>query len=133
METLKDIFVPYEIAQKLKEIGFDKDCIFYYSQKEKIHCLTPNRTEQNRVIDIEEIDNHNANESEDPFCSAPTYEQVFKWFREKGYHIIIDKVNERFAFFIRQKNRIDAETNAYTYEEAREQSILKTIEIYKNM
>ncbi|WP_212898454.1 hypothetical protein [Capnocytophaga cynodegmi] len=27
METLKDIFVSYEIAQKLKEIGFDEKCI----------------------------------------------------------------------------------------------------------
>lgn len=113
METLKDIFVSYEIVQKLKEIGFDEPCLFYYSWENKMYCLIPNRTDQMRVIDITEIDNHNANESEDSFCSAPTYEQVFKWFRKMG------------------KYRTITENFFETYEQCRESLINMTIKTIK--
>lgn len=113
MQTLKDIFVPYEIAQKLKEIGFDEPCLAYYDDK-LIEITYPIFSFNNKYEPI-----------------APTYEQVFKWFREKGYHIIIDKVSDRYGYFIRQKERIDGETKTDIYEQAREQAILKTIEIYE--
>ncbi|GIZ15524.1 hypothetical protein [Capnocytophaga catalasegens] len=135
MNTLKDIFVSYEIAEKLKEIGFDQECLFYYSYPEKIHCLTHNKTEQTSVLDIEEIWAHNTNESEEPFCSAPTYEQVFKWFREKRLFSIVYMTENKNGYEIEieyENKHICINLFNETYKQAREQLILKLIEIYKN-
>lgn len=118
MQTLKDIFVSKEIAQKLKGIGFEEKCIAKYQFIETNSIQMFYRLE---LLTFPRKSN----------LPAPTYEQVYSWFREKGYHIIIDKVSDRYGYFIRQEERIDGEIKTDIYEQAREQAILKTIEIYK--
>lgn len=63
---MKDQFVPYEIAERLKEVGFDEPCMaFYYSEKsdpfnEKFElCHFPKQTPG--------------------YCAAPTWQQVEEW------------------------------------------------------
>lgn len=116
-----DIFVSKEIAQKLREIGFDEPYIAFYYYKRLI--LT-----RKKATDIAESND---------IIKAPTWEQVFKWFRERnslGYIKYYSDV-EMYACFIYLKNK------AYwpeiigfyeTYEESRNVLILKLIELYQN-
>ena len=68
-------FVSYEIALKLKNLGFDEPCITYYYE------LTSNiRT--HLAIDIRNAWTYSGNKKLG-FTLAPLYQQVFKWFRNK--------------------------------------------------
>jgi hypothetical protein len=89
MENLKDLFVPYEIAKKLKEIGFDLGCLARYIYDDRnfewylvqIQQSKPASTAFNFDKNIERYD----------YVAAPTYEQVKLWFMEK--HLIFITVN----------------------------------------
>ena len=128
MENLDDIFVPYEIALKLKEIGFDADCIGAYDCYCMLHIINSN---DRFSLDKNEI-----------FAYAPTWEQVKKWFREKGLdcHInnkYIDNQKTNYYVIDRYKSENGSvlgyiRDDFNTYEEAQEEMILELIEIYKN-
>lgn len=68
-------FVPYEQALEFKELGFDEDCFGYYELQGKELVF---RKIKNSII-------YNWRDSFIKFsqCSAPTYQQAFRWFREK--------------------------------------------------
>jgi len=88
---LKHLFIPYELALKLKEKGFDEPCLSVYDemgfvQSEKI------------------MDELNLKKTH-----APTYDQTFDWFREKYKYLYgiadieigsLGKVGYRFRFQI---------------------------------
>ncbi|GIJ96584.1 hypothetical protein CAPN001_11530 [Capnocytophaga stomatis] len=119
MEALKDIFVPYEITLKLKEIGFDEPCVAGYCLCQGVHPMI-----DQMILNVE---GNNGNYD----ISAPTYEQVKKWFREKGYFSTI-KISP-YAFYygsVGMHKTIDLEQED-TYQQAQEQLIYKLIEIYK--
>lgn len=121
IKMLKDIFVTYEIAQKFKEIGFDEPCIAGYYLCQGVHPML------NQMI--LNVGGNNGNYD----ISAPTYEQVKKWFREKGYKFSIISSVDIYSIIIEIGNDGTSFGNNYnTYEEAREQLILKLIEIYKD-
>lgn len=68
-------FVPFEIAKKLKEKGFDCSCIGHYvnSQLYIAHYLNAFHSDKDESLD------------------APTISQVLKWLREeKKIHIIVE-------------------------------------------
>ena len=71
---------------------------------------------------------------------VPTWEQVFEWFREKGYHGVIavgdesGEVNE-YSYCINYLNELssDFEQDSHlTYEEAREDLVKALIQTYKS-
>ena len=67
---MKKEFVPYELAVKLKELGFNEPCLAYYEVDEGYNigytfCYSDRESQP-------EIG-----------YSAPLYQQVFRWFREK--------------------------------------------------
>lgn len=63
---MKELFVPYQIAIDMKSIGFDEPCFsVYYNGEYHEHGI------QNQFL-------HEKND-----CSAPLYQQAFKFFREK--------------------------------------------------
>lgn len=132
---MKEIFVPYKIAKKLKEIRFDEPCIFHY-YKDNINIDLEDYIER-QFIYFEEIDIRNYN-NYDVQVSAPTWEQVFTWFREKGLHFSMIRSAENLKYFFRLENKngellVDTHDQKWaSYEECREQLILKMIEIYKN-
>jgi hypothetical protein len=68
---MKDLFVSYEQALQLKELGFDEPCLKYWNGIGEY---------------FDQNDWFNWNQSE-KFISIPLKQQVFKWFREK-YNII---------------------------------------------
>lgn len=69
-------FIPYEQALDLKELGFDEPCLFAYYGKSDIS----NFKESDYVLCG---DRHNTSFQKDGRVSAPLYQQVFRWFREK--------------------------------------------------
>lgn len=131
--------VPLEIAKELKEIGFNKKTMFYFfsadttfkfSISEEIHL--------DYILPIEdvELDNYNRKGF---YASIPIWEQVFEWFREKGYHGIIavryedgdDEYSYRIEFLDELITDFNQD-NPLTYEEAREALVKALIQTYKS-
>lgn len=75
--------VPFYIAEELKNIGFDMPTMFCYEidKKGKVKYRQLFKWYQEEIVGWKEINN---NLRENTY-SAPTYEQVFEWFKEKGY------------------------------------------------
>lgn len=139
--------VPLYIAKELKEIGFNEPTLFHYY-------------ENDFDVTIETNDYYNEGEAqgylsfyisalkEEDFnlykiqISIPTWEQVFEWFRSKGYHstlhtysVMMNNVEEfRFYYEINSCQEYVAAPEEYykTYEQAQEALVYKLIEIYKS-
>ncbi len=77
MENLNDLFVPSEIATKLKEVGFNEPCLGYFTDS--------------KFFFFADVKNCNTNTEFGFYPTAPTYEQVKIWFMEK--HLIFITVN----------------------------------------
>lgn len=80
---MKHLFVPYEIALKLKEKGFDEPCFGYFIENspnyvyhDTIHSnVWNNFTGATQPESIDKL-------------KAPLYQQVIDWFREKQIWIV---------------------------------------------
>ena len=79
-------FVPYELAVKLKELGFDEQCLGYYSDTELVY------------------NSHTNNEMQRFRYAAATFSQAFRWFRDthKMFHEIqIDRTTQpKFCYAV---------------------------------
>ena len=64
-------FVPYELAVKLKQLGFDEQCISHYTAYGKFS------------NDYSAPRKYNSEFELGSYISAPTLSQAFRWFREK--------------------------------------------------
>jgi hypothetical protein len=74
---MKHLFVPYELAVKLKEKGFDEECLAFYMGK-KLQICTYTFSDRNI----------NSSFSTDvKLCSGPLYQQVIDWFDDKSIDI----------------------------------------------
>lgn len=75
--------VSVEIAKQLKEIGFDKPCIFSYSEGIGVTaCLRSGAGDEPYFSDFVV----GGNSPGSPYVDLPAWGQVFEWFREKGLH-----------------------------------------------
>ena len=120
--------VPLEIAKELKEIGFDIPCAFVLTNKDKIGFTT---NESNQYHLFEELD-LNSN-SESSLVCIPTYEQVFEWFREKGFRIFLENHEDstKFMFYNMEINDGKHFKGEFSnYEEAREALVNRLIKEY---
>ena len=131
-------FVTYEIALALKELGYNEQDFGYYrfSLKEEYEPFK----DVELVFFRERYDNHNFRleihkqiQAGGGICTAPLWQQVIDWFREKyNIDIIISSNLIGYGFIIYHryppKNTTDKRVFQY-YEEAREQAILKAIEL----
>jgi len=63
-------FVPYELAVKLKELGFDNLCVFLYYNNGNNYVIAEPLIKNSDLSGYEEI-------------TAPTFSQAFRFFREK--------------------------------------------------
>lgn len=125
-DYMKKQFVTYEIALKLKELGFDEPCICYYD-RHNYQILFTNLYGGNPLELSMMQNNYHVD------CYAPLWQQAIDWFREKyDNHICIQKcvcdgIDISYTF-------TGTPWNSYkTYEEAREQAILKAIELCQKM
>ena len=137
---MEEQFITYEIALKLKELGFDKECLYSFEYGNSgLECKLNPQLKTNSTCDIGEI-------------VAPLWQQVIDWFLSQ-YNIWISvdtslikfyKNDElqpsKFQFVIEDLNNRDAdymfhsadeELFYFDYYDAREQAILKAIELCK--
>lgn len=145
--------VPLDIAIKLKEIGFNEYCPFFVYPKNDDNEYDDEVFISGTVtVEEEWLDEDNYGEviidlsvtecgkfNKFNFQTIPTWEQVFEWFREKGYHGVIavgdesGEVNE-YSYCINYLNELqsDFEQDSHlTYEEAREALVKALIRTYK--
>ena len=117
-------FVPYEESLELKELGLDEPCVASYRKYVDEATLDIGFSKNELISKFK-----NLNE----FCSAPTYSQAFRWFREKyGYLSFIDMDNYSYYRFNIYKGSSISEAPFETYEEAEFACLKKLIEIVKN-
>jgi len=124
-------FVKYEQALALKELGFDEPCLssWTYKTKERIPTL------YGCGALLFDTDGLITNQTEDIICSAPLYQQAFRWFREeyKLYYTIEGSIKEGFQYFVyTYEYEIKSEQLFNTHEEAELECLKKLIEIVKN-
>ena len=83
-------FIPYEQALALKELGFDEPCFGKY-----LTSLQSDWKEFELILEMgmnEEFEDNRNIYLLEGACSAPTFSQAFRWFREKY------KINPQIAF-----------------------------------
>ncbi len=111
-------FVPYELAFKLKKLGFNEPCFGYFLSDGMFIDAKITRQTGNAI-------------------SAPLYQQAFKWFREnhgldyeipyagnKGeYHAFVEK-------YVYGNNRNNP--SVFSYDDAQQECLIKLIEIVEN-
>ena len=132
---MKNEFVKYEQALALKELGFDKPCLAFYSPKEELHPVFQEPSKGpyfNNGSFVETL-------------RAPLYQQAFRWFREvHGLYpevhlptIVLVYGNE--IVFNAHINHLPKDESIgcflgkyNTYEEAESACLDKLIEICKN-
>ena len=127
-------FIPYEQALELKALGFDESCIASYRLNRENQWVF-NIIEQNGLNWIA-IKNSSLVVS----CTAPLYQQAFKWFKEKNFicHITNDLSNnlqDEVYVYVMTKGygSLIVRSEEYsTYEEAELACLKKLIEIVKN-
>ena len=126
--SMEKEFIPYELALALKKLGFDEPCWGYYNV--------------NEGYSIGYAFCYSDRESQPEIgCSAPLYQQAFRWFREK-YNIIpnihsiyTDETHTKIMFwfwFGNYEDDSDEEVFYGTYEETELECLKKLIEIVKN-
>jgi hypothetical protein len=114
-------FVPYELAVKLKALGFDKKCIATIDQTNYIHIKGTRRPIRGAMV-YNTID-------------CPTFSQAFRWFREEyGYWSYVKEATKGTCRFYIEKfdEKFFNSDIIDTYEEAELACLEKLIEIVKN-
>ena len=114
---MKNLFVPYEQALQLKELGFNEPYCFGYYDGEQDNKLIP-------ALPLTMINTLNGD------IDAPLYSQAFRWFREK-YNLIMHIQRHSNKKYLACMG-IQVEILCDTYEEAELACLKKLIEIAKN-
>lgn len=116
-------FIPYELALKLKELGFNEECLAVWD----------NQTKELFMNDTREL---NVNQIPSIFTLAPLWQQAFEFFRinhnlsgeiyclRNGWHFDVRNT-------IENKDESSSDQEYRTYEEARIKCLNKLIEIEK--
>ena len=140
--------VPLDIAQELKEIGFDEPCTFAIDYTQLIEpFLVQVCNKGYNVVFCGEMKNLTYKTLDknllDKIAIIPTWTDIFAWFRERGYesyiklesHSHFDEGNY-YYFEITKPNlyqiyQLDCQGNFDSYEEAREALVKALIQTYK--
>jgi hypothetical protein len=107
-------FVPYELALKMKQLGFDERCIMHWWKGK--------------------LSYYQMGDFSPTHTSAPTFSQAFRWFREKyQLHSTITSISqESWQWHITKPGESLGklyDEDFYTYEEAEVACLEKLIEI----
>jgi hypothetical protein len=135
-------FIPYEQALALKELGFDEPCMCFYNNRKELkvyHNIHPHQYVDKDWDTLEHQLLGNSKITLTNTYSAPTYSQIFRWFREKYglYHSIAldnsleDDVNCDYQIINHNQSISELETDFKSYEEAELECLKKLIQIVK--
>ena len=123
-------FVPYELAVKLKELGFDEKCFCNWEES-----WSPEPEDEIRMVLTTD-----QTWLRDGWIRAPTFSQAFRWFREKyGYDVTIKKCTpseykfEIEQLFVEGNNYYFIDFSFDTYEEAELACLDKLIELVEGI
>ena len=125
---MKKEFVPYELALRMKALGFDEPCFGYFTSPKELIIQQPK--DKNGVY----------------VYFAPTYSQAFRWFREKyDLYPSINIYNDKWLCVIKSTISNETEISGYivatinnghptfeTYEEAELKCLEKLIDIIES-
>jgi len=65
-------FVTYELALKMKQLGFDEPCLGFYNKEDRPNLgYCTNSFQDDTTLEIK--------------CTAPLYQQAFRWLLDKHY------------------------------------------------
>ena len=136
---IENEFIPFEQALALKELGFNEPCLasWTYKTRERIPTL------YGCGALLFDTDGLITNQTEDIICSAPLYQQAFRWFREKydlQYNIVWNKFYDKthYQYEVRPTWRNEplrpygTSGMCSAYEEAELECLKKLIEICKD-
>ena len=132
---MKNEFIPFQQALELKELGFDEPCfgkIYADGGNEQLSYPYKNSDQIGKVTS----------------CSAPLYQQVFRWFREKynlrgfigfrpnvkqfDFHVYDMSLSGKEYVKQRTHEEFQKDPKVGTYEEAEIECIKELISIVKN-
>ena len=114
-------FVTYELALKMKQLGFDEPCLGFYNKEDRPNLgYCTNSFQDDTTLEIK--------------CTAPTFSQAFRWFREEyQLHSTITSISqESWQWHITKPGESLGklyDEDFYTYEEAELACLEKLIEI----
>lgn len=124
MNSIENQFVPYELAVKLKELGFDEECLGSWGEKDGNYIV---------VSDCEwSCMGYDENYTE---IDAPLWQQAFDWFRvsHKMPNWVAESTKEYWYKIVDGDYWFGSEVkDKYTYEEARLACLEKLIELVSN-
>jgi hypothetical protein len=117
-------FVPYELAVKLKSLGFDEKCFCNWEES-----WSPEPEDEIRMVLTTD-----QTWLRPGWIRAPTFSQAFKWFREKGFLIDFSSHNkDAHDFYFKWSENKSILSDTYdTYEETELACLEKLIEIVEN-
>jgi hypothetical protein len=126
---MKDLFVTYEQAIQLKELGFDEPTLKVGNPNGHILWKFMD------VLDFEGLDIGDIMKEkfDNRFVEIPLKQQVLRWFRERGFIISLDSYSiTEHEFYIKWDDDKSILSNLYpTYEDMEDDCITKLIEIIK--
>ena len=133
-------FVPYEQALALKELGFDEICFAHYCNGDLITKTAILKSSTMLYYQQNNINPNNQYKHQN--CTAPLYQQAFRWFREK-YNIECyvncywsEEDSSKRTYYANYNYGSDIfftiKTEFSSYEEAELECLKKLIEIVKN-
>lgn len=144
------LFIKYDEAKSLKELGFDEPCLARYELIDRYKITSSNvygvnydafckEAKYKFVLNSMCVNSLILNE-----CYAPTYQQAFRWFRQKYKFFSIIDLMGLSSYFV--KIQLDTEewrdkitiggcyceiVDLYSYEEAELACLRELIEIVK--
>ena len=119
---MKEQFVTYEIAVKLRELGFNEECLGFYKTTlgdnvPELHIIKCNYN-SGKYITI----------PEDFHTDAPLWQQVIDWLREE-HNINLYLPKSVYGGYVYVVDSKYSDTIYNDYYDAREQAILKALEL----
>jgi len=119
-------FVNYELALRMKALGFDEPCMAAFEDNGKLFIYWNDLASKDELFCSQKVC-----EKLDYECLVPTWQQAFRWFREKGYLISFSSHDTSIHdFYIKWQPSKSILSDTYdTYEEAELACLEKLIEI----
>jgi hypothetical protein len=120
---IENEFIPYEQALELKELGFDEPCFWWYDFEKE---LRKDRIGVNSINSKYFLNGSS--------CSAPLYQQAFRWFRKE--YALESYIRANLCVDVTKTYQFNIDDNIDdvwydTYEEAELECLKKIIEIVK--